>query len=290
MKKLVYICALAAIAATAISCSKENAPVKMKTVSFEMGCPQIVEEGNDIDPASKTQLSGTNIIWKSDDVNIVAITDGATIGENWYTLTSSDNTSSATKTFSGTIPANENVLALYYRRNKDAANCSLSKKETAAYTIRNNHAQSQTCGDDTFNTLYNDAIAKPGDAAFQSIYGYFKWTNTANGDIKGVKVETVTDGEYFAGYYRYNYSGNVTPALTPYTSSTVYNYVANTVNTSTIKANKAHYIIVFPGTFHGLKITVTLTNNSTISFKSTATYTIEPGKYVDLGVPPIAAL
>ena len=250
----------------------------------------MVDAENDIAPASRTSLGsdGTSIYWKTDDVNIVAITNG-TVGSNWYTLTSTNNNLTTTKVFTGEVPSNEDVLALYYRQGKNAAGCGLSKYEKTANTIRNNNAQSQTCGDGTFNTLYNDAVARPGDANFKSIFGYFKWTNTANGDIKKLKVETVGDGEYFAGHYRCNYSGDV-PATTPYTSGTVYKYVENTVNTSTINPNKDHYIIVIPGTFHGLKLTVTLTDNSTKTYVSDAVYNIEPGKYVDLGVPPTTTL
>ena len=287
MKKLVYICALAAIAATALSCSKEKAPVKMKTVSFEMGCPQMVEEGNDSKPTGKTTLDGTSIKWMDTDVNIVAITNG-TVGENWYTLTS-DNTSYAfTKVFTGSIKEGEEVECLLYRRNKNATGALLSKYETKAYTFRAQHAEDQSCNGGTFNTLYNDAIAKPGDAAFKSICGYFKWKNNSAGDIKSVKVETTTPGEYLAGYYRCNYSG-ADPVTTAYTGSTVHNFVLSHPNNPS--ANKDYYIIVFPGTFNGLKITVTRTDGTTTHvFTSNAKFTVEPGKYINLNIPELPAL
>ena len=158
MRIVNYILASAAIATVAIACSKDG-NVKMKTVSVELGCPQI-------STSTKTYLSGTKVMWKSDDKYIACITDGVK-GSNWYLLTSTESYASETKTFKGDIPDNEHVVLFAYLCNRNAVSKFNLSKSTGYTTIRNILGNDQTLGqDNTFNTLYNFAIAKPGENHF----------------------------------------------------------------------------------------------------------------------------
>lgn len=63
-------------------------------------------------------------------------------------------------------------------------------------------------------------------------------------------------------------------------------YVLSKVTTSSITPDASHYIIVIPGTYHGIKITITLKDDTSFTIKSGVTFTVERGHYLDLGVLP----
>ena len=133
MRTLTNIFAVAAIAVAAISCSKDG---KMQTVSVELGCPQI-------STSTKTYLSGTKVMWKSDDKYIACITDGVK-GSNWYLLTSTESSASDTKTFKGDIPSGEHVVLFAYLCNRNAVSKFNLSKSTDYNTIRNILGNDQT--------------------------------------------------------------------------------------------------------------------------------------------------
>ena len=278
------------MAVIALSCAKEQpaAPVKMKTVTVSLGAPVI-------EPTTKTILggeNGTSVEWRGDDVNIVAITNGAK-GENWYLFTSTDNERAAVKTFTGSIPETEKVVCYFYDLNK-ADSFGLSKY-TAYETVRVILPYDQSCWSyNSFPQTQNFALALAGEnPKFKSCCGYFKWTN--NGDaIKSVKFETVTEHEYFAGYFNSTISAEGIS-----TEKYVYNegnqnacskYVNSKDPHGTITADSSYYAIVIPGEFHGMKMTITLAAGGTVALVSSTTFTVQPGKYIDLGVLPVAAI
>ena len=278
---------LVLLAAIALACTQKNTeePVQMKTVSVTLGTIQS-EDPED----SKTYLSGEHVMWRADDKNIACITDGEK-GSNWYLFTSDENKVAAKKTFTGSIPANENVVLYAYVCNRNAVSKFNFSKSTGYTTIRNILGNEQTLGqDNTFNVLYNFGIAKPGDAAFKNVHGYLKWTNTPGGDIKAVKVETLAQGEYFAGYFDCTYEGATPSTVKSMLSLTSVNacspYVLSKVTTSSITPDASHYIIVIPGTYHGIKLTITLKDDTSFTIKSGVTFTVERGHYLDLGVLP----
>ena len=285
MRIVNYILAAAAIATVAIACSKDG-NVKMKTVSVELGCPQI-------STSTKTYLSGTKVMWKSDDKYIACITDGVK-GSNWYLLTSTESYASETKTFKGDIPDNEHVVLFAYLCNRNAVSKFNLSKVTGYTTIRNILGNDQTLGqDNTFNTLYNFAIAKPGENHFRNCCGYFKWTNTSEGDIKAVKVETLSlEGtkEYFGGYFDCTYEDADPVTVKSLLNMTSVNacspYVNSRVTTSSITPDACHYIIVLPGTYHGMKVTITLSDDTSFAIKTSKTFTVTRGAVLDLGVLP----
>ena len=286
MKKLVYICALAAIAATAFSCSKESAPVKMKTISVDLECPQVSD-------LTKTYLSGENIMWRGEDTCITCITDG-TKGENWFIFHSSTKTAARTKTFVGSIPDGQSVVCYTYYENKN--NTGGMSKYTSRNVVRYLLPRNQSCWSyNSFPQTYNFAVAGPDGSDFQSAVGYFKWTNDGK-KIKSVKFETVTEHEYFAGYVDATYNtatGVVTAAKYVYqedNESSCSPYVTCTDPHSSISADQSYYACIIPGTYHGMKMTITLAAGGEIAFTSNAEFTVHPGKYIDLGVLRTTAL
>ena len=278
MKKIYSIALLAAIAATALSCSKEEkVPAGRKAISVELGCST----------ATRTDLvNGSKVYWSKNDKNIWCITDAGSFNK----LTSTEGTQKASKTFSGTIPAGETPLFYFYDANRTSKG-TISWKGNGL--IRHLLEKAQTCGNDTFNNTYNYAIAKADERVMRNLMGYLKWTNNGNA-IRSVKFETVTSGEYLAGYFdvtydsnepycrKYNYNGMSATAGSP--------DVTSTVGATTIPSDKSYYAIVIPGTYHGLKATVTLGSGSTIVLKTDETVVVERGKYIDFGVMPKEAV
>lgn len=285
MKKCYFICALAAIAATAPSCSKDtvNTP-EMKTISVELGAP--------CEPVdTKTVLvNGSEVQWTKDDKNIVCITtDGSR-----YLLTSSEDKQAATKTFSGEIPSDKEPLFYYYDMNK-TGNFGVSLK--TGNILREQLPNSIDCwSPNSFPTALNFAIAKPGESSFRNIHGYFKWTNNGNA-IKAVKFENLSPDEYFTGFFDVQYDG-ADPEVSLYNIGVTNTpYVLSRIGNKAIPSDQSYYAVVIPGTYHGVKISIYLAegydkNNPipSVVIKSDATFTVERGKYIDFGVLPVAAL
>lgn len=289
MKKI-YRFAFAVVAtALTLSCSKgdNDAPVKMKTISVELGASQIQNTyAPSAAPESKTTLvNGSQVYWTGADKNILCITtDGS-----FYTLSTTESTQAATKTFTGEIPAEKEPLFYYYDRNRTSSNKQVTYN--AGNILRQLLDNSQACPNGGgFHQGMNYAIAKPGDSAFKNALSYIKWTNNGNA-ISSVKFETLTSGEYLTGYFNINYNGNE-PITTKYVYSGASTaacspYVISSI-TNTPPSGKSYYAIVVPGTYHGLKVTITLTDNTSFTLGTQETIILERGKYLDFGVLPTA--
>ena len=278
MKKLLFSLPLLLVA-TALSCTKGSVPsTGMKTISVELGYPQLEDN-------TKTVLvDGTHVEWTDQDKYIVCYT---TSGDK-YQLVSDETTQKATKRFTGVIPDNAEPLYYYYDANKGSGGPDLKN----GHTIRQSLGNSQTCKvADSFGITQNYAIAKPGDATFKNVHGYFKWTNNGSA-IRSVKFETITEGEYLAGWFDVRYD-KAEPTTTKYYFTTTSPTAHLTSVTSTISydaaipSGKSYYAVVIPGTYHGLKVTIKRTNGSSFSLKTDETIIVERGKYIDFGVLPI---
>lgn len=278
MKKFYLFALLAATAVTALSCNKEETvPAGRKTITVELGCS----------PATRTDLvSGNHVYWSKNDKNIWCITDAGSFNK----LTSTEGTQKASKTFTGTIPSGETPLFYFYDANRTSRG-TISWKGNGL--IRHLLEKAQTCGNDTFNNTYSYAIAKADERVMRNLMGYFKWTNNGNA-IRSVKFETVTAGEYLAGYFDVTYDSSE-----PYCRKYNYNNmsetagavdVTTTVGATTIPSGKSYYAIILPGTYHGLKATVTLGSGTSFVLKTDETVVVERGKYIDFGVMPKAAV
>ncbi len=275
MKKLFFILAVL----TAASCTKGTAPAtEMKTISVELGYPGIE------DNTKSVLVDGTHVYWTAQDVNILCITTD----DSKYLLTSDETTQKAVKRFTGEIPADKEPLLYYYDANSSTGNFNLK----TGHKIREILNRQQECDiANSFPKTLNYAIAQPGDASFKNVHGYFKWTNNGNA-IKSVKFETITEGEYLAGWFdvryedgelvttKYNFAGASATACSP--------YVLSKIVSDPIPADKSYYAIIIPGTYHGLQVTVTLVNGSSFVLKTEETIIVERGKYIDFGVMPTA--
>jgi len=288
MKKLLFL-ALAALAAVT-SCMKgsqdsspEANPVSsaltkaspgMKTVSVTLGCSGI---------ETKTVLVDTLVYWTAGDRYIVCITtDGGR-----YLMTSDETTQKAAKTFTGEIPEEKTPLYYYYDMNK-STNWGVNLRN--GHTLREGLANETACWTaNSFPTTLNYAIAKPGDTAMKNVHGYFKWTNNGNA-IKSVKFETLTEGEYLAGWFDVRYDG-----AEPVTSKYFWNvtdsgacspYVISTIANTAIPADKSYYALAIPGTYHGLRITINLDNGNSFALITEGTIVVERSAFIDFGVLP----
>jgi len=278
MKKLLLF-AFPTLLVMAGSCTKCPAPAtEMKTISVELGSPQL-------DNDTKTVLvGGSHVYWTATDSVIVCITTN----DNKYLLKSDERTQKVTKRFTGTIPASEEPAFFFYEMNKTT---KISSSLKNGHTVRCSLLNSVTTYDnDSFQRTNNFAIAKPGDASFKNVHGYFKWTNNGSA-IKSVKFEALTPGEYLAGYFDVRYDG-AEPVTTKYyyeehKESSCSPFVFTKIGFNSIPADKSYYAVVIPGTYHGLKVTITLADGSSFSLKTDETIIVERGKYIDFGVLPI---
>ena len=288
MKKFFYICALAAIAATALSCNKETTPVKMKTISVDMGCPEV-------EPASKTQLYNNtlNVYWSWGDKNIVCFTNNSAGDSKGYGLSSTQNGTLASKTFTGEIPDGDEPMFYIFDRNRTESGNFAFKKGSATYfavfSDPDQRLKSAPWGN-TFHTGCNYAIALPGDATFTSVFGYLKWTNHGT-DIKSVKMEPLVSNENIVGQIKISLKNGA--LVFEHAWNSTLNYILTGINAdnSNIPENNSYYAIVYPREYNGLKLTITLASGGEIAIKTPAgkTVTVERGKYFDLGVLPIVA-
>ena len=282
MKKFYLIAACAAIVATVVSCEKENTPVKMKTISVTMGCPQ-----EEID--TKTQLNGNKVQWVWGDQNIICFTKNGADKSTGYALTGPTGTA-LTKTFTGEIPEDDEPLFYVYDRNRtpSASGHNFTYRHgTATYlAVFVDPDQRMASGGNTFHTGCNYTVARPGDGYFRHVFGFFKWTNTGSA-IRSVKIEPL-DGGVIIGYIRIDNNGDLAFSHA-WDSGTRY-VTSGIQDGKDIPADNSYYAIVYPRAYLGIKLTITLADGTSFAIKDTQTYTVERGKAIDLGVLPTAAL
>lgn len=183
MKKI-FAFALAALALTAVSCTKEAGKQETATVekTFVVNAP--VEQNGE---GSRTYLEGTKtILWSaSDEINVIAATTG-----NQYTFTLKDGAGKASASFSGEIAeadAEETVFyALYPNlpiKTADLANGKISLNSAIADTqkaVKNGY-------DPAFGIM--TAVAQDGAFTFRHGMAYFKIQVGTEG-VYAVRVET----------------------------------------------------------------------------------------------------
>ena len=207
-----------------------------------------------------------------------------------------------TKVFTGRIPDGENVLLYAYLCNRNEVSKFGLSKWVGYSVVRNILGNAQTISRvGSFNELYNFAVAKPGEGAFRNCCGYLKFTQDAAGSIKNVRVETLVqdgdDPEFFGGYFDCTYGefddDPVTvksPANTGSTVNARSPYINCPINASAIAPDASYYIIVLPRVFHGIKVTITLNDDTSFAIKSTKTFEVKRGEAIDLGVLPVAPI
>ena len=129
------------------------------------------------------------------------------------------------------------------------------------------------------------------------------------GGIKTVRVETISTEmlmngsseeehpEYMAGYFDCTYGEYdddpatvKSPLNTGATVGARAPYVTCTLFDSVIAPDESYYMIVLPRVYHGIKVTITLTDGTSLAIKSTKTFEVKRGEAIDLGVLPVTAI
>lgn len=290
MKKLYFFAVCLAVAAVSVSCQKAQ-PEGGNLVPFSVTFG-IEEDDLALDIDSKTLLaSGTQKFGTGTKYLSLFTTDGERVK-----LSSSSSTQDVTRTFTGEVP--EGKTAAYYFYSGGYEGQYPTWKGNGQFKVVDNKYQriknEQPAYNGSFELRTNPLIAKPSDSALRNIMGYIKWINPKGEDgdkmgvIASVKFEALTSGEYLTGVYFVDYSG-ADPVVTPATPD-VDNYVISTSYASGSRFDLVSYAVVFPGTYHGLKMTITLRNGTVFTLKHPGDITIERGKAINLGALPTAPL
>ena len=283
MKKI-FAFALAALALTAVSCTKEAGKQETATVekTFVVNAP--VEQNGE---GSRTYLEGTKtILWSaSDEINVIAATSG-----NQYTFTLTDGAGKASASFSGEIAeadAEETVFyALYPNlpiKTADLANGKISLNSAIADTqkaVKNGY-------DPAFGIM--TAVAQDGAFTFRHGMAYFKIQVGTEG-VYAVRVET--SNARFGGRPVYLAETGATSSIESATGRTKATIKSEN---GPLEKDAVYYIPVTTKPNSSIKtLTVTYFYDEDLtvsaSLETTAKSEVIPseGKVYNLGCPPIS--
>jgi len=251
MKKS-YILCIAAMTVMAVSCTKEI-EVTNDNVNSEVINPKVVVAKTDDNIASKTSLDGLNVIWSSTDV-IMGFSDAKQTSTK--TEVSLDG-STATFTF-GTLSIEDDLYYLIY----PASAVGEADLSTANITI----PTTQTATANGFANDANIAWAEGGVAddqvSFKNAGGLLGITIN-NDNI--TSVELMAD-EVMTGAGTIDVStGEATPGAG---SKTVL------LNGGLVNGSE-YYAVVYPGTYHNLKIIITNSEGKKAVFTNSNTLTVD---------------
>lgn len=234
----------AAAIASAVSCSeKENeGPVLSERVpmQFTAGTPSL-------DTKTAIASDGKSVVWSEGD--IIAVFDGQT---NKFELVDGAGTSSGK--FNGFALPDGEYHALYPY--SEDASMSGSVISAALPSVQYSTA------DGTFDTMLNPAVAKADGTGleFDHVAGMLKIN--LEGVDGAVKSISLTADKNLAGDYTVNMSSE------PYTAAAVTSDAENT-GVQLVAANDGnlaagpYYIVVLPGNYTNLKLTVNMADGST---------------------------
>ncbi len=283
MKKI-FAFALAALALTAVSCTKEAGKQETATVekTFVVNAP--VEQNGE---GSRTYLEGTKtILWSaSDEINVIAATTG-----NQYTFTLTDGAGKASASFSGEIAeadAEETVFyALYPNlpiKTADLANGKIALNSAIADTqkaVKNGY-------DPAFGIM--TAVAQDGAFTFRHGMAYFKIQVGTEG-VYAVRVET--SNARFGGRPIYLAETGATSSV-----ESANGRMSATIKpeSGTLEKDAVYYIPVTVKNNSSIKtLTVTyfydedLTASASLETAAKKETILSEGKVYNLGCPPIS--
>lgn len=283
MKKI-FAFALAALALTAVSCTKEAGKQETATVekTFVVNAP--VEQNGE---GSRTYLEGTKtILWSaSDEIKVIAATTG-----NQYTFTLTDGAGKASASFSGEIAeadAEETVFyALYPNlpiKTADLANGKISLNSAIADTqkaVKNGY-------DPAFGIM--TAVAQDGAFTFRHGMAYFKIQVGCEG-VYAVRVET--SNSRFGGRPVYLAETGATSSIESATGRTKATIKSES---GPLEKDAVYYIPVTVKNNSSIKtLTVTyfydedLTASASLETAAKKETILSEGKVYNLGCPPIS--
>lgn len=288
MKKLYYFGVAAAAALAMVSCAKETAPATVGGTTEASVALQFQQMTN-IEPEVKTYLSGQSVKWVSGDTDITVLdSKGLNCTFTW------DKATGDTRKFTGKISADSEVKYVVFPTDYTAS----FSGTTISTTIPEMQGISNT---DSFAQKVNVAVSKDG-TLLKNVCGYIKFsipTNGAYGNVGGssnsslsnvtkLVFETVGENEFFTGDIDIDFSGdtpvasiqtgkgNKTVTVTPKASSL-----------SKFSATSSYYACVMPGTYSGLKITVTYIDGTTEEITTNNAFTIERSKFTTITELPL---
>lgn len=291
MKKI-YTFAFAAAATLAlVSCANETKPEFIRET--EPATISMTFEGNEETAAEDetktyiTNIKNGTIGWASADTKVTVLdTEGL---NSSFTNTNTDKT---TRTFSGNITKGAGIKYVIVPEHTGA---SFSSDVISGVTIPSTQDISN---DGSFGQTANLAVSKDA-ATLKNVCGYIRFTAPQDGDktfvnggktwketrIRNVKIEAVSTGENMTGTCKVDFSGDV-PVFTEFTEGD--NYVSGRLKPYTIdKVDRfiaAEYVFcVAPGTYQGIRITLTYTDDSTDIMETEKSLVIKRGQYTNIG-------
>lgn len=273
MKTNRFIIAALSIAAAAVSCQKEDFGGVENTRQTESATIVTGEQ-------TRTSLSGKEIHWTDDDV--IAVFDNAD-KKNVFNISKAQGSYAS---FEGSVTSGTTQIYAVYPADL-AVSASGSDLKV---TIPTN----QTSKVGSFAEEHNISVAKgvkvPGDESvegviFRNVCSYLKFTIPPY--VNGVTNVTLsTDSRNIAGEATVDFSGDI-PVLA-LTESAV-----NSISmTGTYEVGSEFLFVLAPGEIKGCTVTVTDNDGQTWNVVKTSTFTLEAGKYKNLGqldVEPVAA-
>lgn len=220
---------------------------------------------------TKTSLSGKDVHWTSDDV--VAVFDNENY-KNKFKITDAQGYKAS---FSGEVTDGTTQIYAVYPY-------SLAMRAQGS-TLTVSIPEDQTSKVGSFAEEHNISVAKsartPGvevvaNITFKNVCSYLKFTvPTYVADVTSVTLST--QSRNIAGEATIDFSGD-TPVLAP-TSNAV-----NSISmTGSYPAGREFLFVLAPGKIQGCTVTVTNTDGKTWTVTKTSTFTLEAGKYKNLG-------
>lgn len=245
MKKVFSYSVLCAAALIAIACSENKITPEVSSdtrvmMEFTAGFAQ-----------TKTSIDGQDVLWSDKDA--ISVFDGTR--NNRFELSEGGGTPSAT--FTGSAEEVSEYVALYpysalatYSPNTVSSVLPLEQYSTA---------------DATFDTMLNPAVTKTGGSVmtFRNIAGIIRINVTGIPDGLGIREIQASAATSLTGSYTVDTSGDDFEAVSSEPDAA--NGVRLTAMDGGSLAAGAYNLVVLPGTYSELKVTVILTDGSYVA-------------------------
>ncbi|MBO4595482.1 MAG: hypothetical protein J5632_02585 [Bacteroidales bacterium] len=284
MNKYIFSAIIAAIAATAVSCQKSELDDNQVPYSVAFGI-----EGN---TSSKSYLAGGPQKWGG-GTKYLRVYDDANKSYSLTSTSSPDN--GLTRVFEGEMDKGKLPAYFFY-----AASYTPTCENGVFYGNGCTISSSQSVNtNNSCRVGQNRLVAKPSDSSLRNICGFFKWStqqvtvsdNVIKPVIKKVRFETLRNNEYLSGNFSVDYTGD-DPVLSITGSPNT--YVESLATQSAPKNNGDYvcYAIVYPGTYHGIKLTIYLDDAGTDYFmiQDPSTFVVERSQAINFGLLPTAPI
>ena len=274
-KNLTLICAAALVFA---ACTKTTAPE-----APESGLQPYTLSAGFSETESRT-YAGTSpdnavatVIWTSGDA--LSVFDSA--GNNNEFAMDPDDKGNAAADFTGSIAAGSTAQYAMFPYDKDAS----IDGDIITATVKTSQGHSNAT---SFGKSANLAIGSiEGDAAvLKNTCGLIRFV-VPNMHVRSVTI-SCKEGETLTGKAKFDLSTGV-----PVLSEVVEGSNSVTFGNATKIYASSFFVCVLPGTYHGIKVTITMDDGATVKYmgdsESTAPLVVERAKVTDLGILSVVA-